>query len=158
MAKTERIFTAELTIVSPEENTEELTQDQIRSVGLFLAMVGGFDHVKITKVQDHTFPDQEKPMRVYISGPISNNPYHVLDFKDAERYLTEQGYEAINPAALNSQLPEMKYEEYMKVDMTLLPMCDAIYLLKGWEQSRGANRELGYAMAAGMKIMREGEE
>ena len=159
MAKTERIFTAELTVIASADNLHEMTPERIRKVEKHLEQAEGFDHVKIVKVQDHTFPDQEKSLRVYISGPISNNPAYMLDFKDAEQRLTEQGYIAFNPAAVNSQMPaETAHEEYMQIAMTMLAMCDAIYLLEGWEQSRGANRELGYATAAGMKIMREEEE
>lgn len=98
-------------------------------------------------------------MRVYISGPITGHEDYMLNFKDAETYLTEQGYIAFNPAAVNSQMPtDTTYDEYMQIAMTMLAMCDAIYLLEGWEQSRGANREYGYALAKGMKIVREVEE
>lgn len=95
-------------------------------------------------------------MRVYISGPITGHKDYMLNFEDAETYLTEQGYIVFNPAAVNSQMPtEITYEEYMEFDMKMLSMCDAIYLLEGWEQSRGANREYGYALAKSMVVMRE---
>ena len=45
---------------------------------------------------------------------------------------------------------ETAYEEYMKVSLVLLDMCDAIYLLEGWQDSRGANREYGYAFGQGL--------
>ena len=54
-------------------------------------------------------------------------------------------------------MPNADYEDYMKADLLLLGMCDAIYMLKGWEKSCGANREYGYALAKGMEIMFEGE-
>ena len=47
------------------------------------------------------------------------------------------------------------YEEYMKIDMSLLSICDTIYMLKGWENSRGANREYGYALGKRMTILYE---
>ena len=37
-------------------------------------------------------------------------------------------------------------------DTHALEMCDAILLLKGWERSEGARRELQTALAAGLKI------
>ena len=43
----------------------------------------------------------------------------------------------------------------MKFDIFLLNMCDAIYMLKGWEKSRGANREYGYALASDKIIVME---
>ena len=44
----------------------------------------------------------------------------------------------------------------MKMSMTMLEMCQYIYMLKGWEKSLGANREYGYALASDMTIIREG--
>lgn len=52
-------------------------------------------------------------------------------------------------------MPNADYEDYMKVDMFLLDMCNTIYMLKGWEKSCGANREYGYALAKGMVIVFE---
>lgn len=47
----------------------------------------------------------------------------------------------------------MTYEEYMYIDINLIDLCDAIYMLRGWEMSRGANREYGYASGLGKTIM-----
>lgn len=53
-------------------------------------------------------------MRVYISGPITGHEDYMLNFKDAETYLTEQGYIVFNPAAVNSQMPtDTTYDEYI---------------------------------------------
>ena len=49
------------------------------------------------------------------------------------------------------------YEEYMKMSFTMLSMCDAIYMLEGWQKSCGANREYGYAYANDMIIILEGQ-
>jgi len=50
---------------------------------------------------------------------------------------------------VNAELPrDMTHEEYMKMSLCMLSLYDAIYLLEGWEESRGANREYGYAVAA----------
>lgn len=43
----------------------------------------------------------------------------------------------------------------MKVAFCLLEMCDAIYMMRGWEKSYGANREYRYAYAKDMIIMHE---
>lgn len=37
----------------------------------------------------------------------------------------------------------------------MLDMCDAIYLLRGWEKSCGAKRELEFANSEDMEIMYE---
>lgn len=94
-------------------------------------------------------------MRVYISGPITWVESYHENFKKAEKDLREKGYSVINPTAFDDKLPPLEHEEYMKLDIALLDMCDAIYMLKGWEESCGANREYGYALAAGKQIMME---
>lgn len=51
-------------------------------------------------------------------------------------------YTAINPAKATAEMPaETSWEEYMGVALSLLATSDAIYLLKGWENSRGAKIE-----------------
>ena len=73
-------------------------------------------------------------MRIYISGPITN----VLDYKEkfarAEQNLKAKypDAEIINPTVLD-KLP-LEYDEYMKLDLMLLDMCDAIYMMNGWEK------------------------
>ena len=44
----------------------------------------------------------------------------------------------------------------MEADLAAVRSCDAIYLLCGWQSSRGAKRELAEALACGLRIMSEG--
>lgn len=46
-------------------------------------------------------------------------------------------------------------EQILETDLVLVDSCDAIFMLKGWEPSYGANREYGYALAKGLDIMFE---
>lgn len=86
-------------------------------------------------------------MRVYISGPITGTEDYIERFKEEEKLIREEGNIPYNPAAVNSMLPEeTTYEEYMKVSLMLMDMCDAVQLLPGWKNSVGANREYGYAL------------
>ena len=97
-------------------------------------------------------------MKIYISGAITNNPNYKEDFERSEDYLQREypSADIINPALVNSFLPKSTtYEEYMRMSFCMLDMADAIYMLKTWNKSCGANLELGYAMAKDMIIMYE---
>lgn len=97
-------------------------------------------------------------MKIYISGAITNNPNYKEDFERAEDYLQReyQSADIINPALVNSFLQKSTtYEEYMKMSLCMVDMCDAIYMLHGWSKSCGANREYGYALAKNKVIMYE---
>ncbi len=97
--------------------------------------------------------------RIYISGGITNVPDAIGRFLEAQKELESKGYMVYNPAHANIFMPEgTTYEEYMKVSFLLLDMADSIYMLKGWEKSCGANREYGYAIGKGKKIIFEQEE
>lgn len=94
-------------------------------------------------------------MRVYISGAITGVDNYKEHFDKAEKELKEKGHEVINPASFDGLLPQLTYEQYMKLDLYLLDLCEAIYMLEGWRYSYGANREYGYALAKDMMIMEE---
>lgn len=46
----------------------------------------------------------------------------------------------------------------MDADLAAVRSCSAIYLLRGWEKSRGAKKELAEALAHGLQVMQEGGE
>lgn len=95
-------------------------------------------------------------MRIYISGAITDVKNYEENFKKAEEYWIGQGHDCFNPAALNAVLPKnMTYEEFMVIDLLLIDMCDAVYMLNGWEKSCGANREYSYALARDKTILKE---
>lgn len=91
--------------------------------------------------------------KIYISGPMEGVENYEKNFRRAENYLENQGYEVVNPA--NIDVTGMSREEILKKDIRLLWECDGIYMLKGWQQSCGANREYGFALAKGMGVMFE---
>ena len=91
--------------------------------------------------------------KIYISGPMEGVENYEENFRKAEEDFTEAGYKVVNPA--NIDVTGMSREEILKKDIRLLWECDGIYMLKGWQQSRGANREYGVALGRGMPIMHE---
>ena len=95
-------------------------------------------------------------MTIYISGPMAGIEGYEKNFKAAEEKIKEFGHEVVNPAEIDGE--GMTREELLELDLWMLEGCDAIYMLKGWQQSCGANREYGFALAKGMGVMFEVEE
>ena len=90
-------------------------------------------------------------MKVYIAGPISNNPEFKNQFKVAQIILELNDNNIVfNPSTLPAGLSQ---QEYMSICIPMLYCCDTIYLLKGWENSVGANIEKQLAEQAGMTVM-----
>lgn len=93
---------------------------------------------------------------IYISGKITGTDDYLHRFEAAENHLNNSDIlDIINPAKVNSFLPELSYSQYIKMSLCMLEMCDTIYMLKGWEDSTGAKLEWEYAKANNYKIMYE---
>lgn len=106
---------------------------------------------------------------VYISGPITNCPNWRKNFSVAHQTLMGQKkYDMIiNPLLLSQSLEkqirslykrEPTYEEYLVYDLQMLSKATHIYMLKGWEKSKGALIEKKYAEENGMEVMYEDEK
>lgn len=93
-------------------------------------------------------------LKIYISGAITGTTDYKRRFKAAERKITAAGFEAVNPLNLDFILDPATttWEQYMRADLGLLSACDAIYMIPGWESSKGARIEYEYAMLHGKKI------
>ncbi len=107
---------------------------------------------------------------IYVAGPMRGLPgcnYGAFDRKS--EMLREKGWEVINPADMDREVtppsdpmdfnPDESYEdqEYvrqaLKRDMVAIcDQCTAIYMMNGWEGSRGARAEWHLAKAIGLEI------
>ena len=95
-------------------------------------------------------------MKVYISGPITGTKDYMERFSKAQKYLESLGCSVVNPALVNSNIPkDTTYEGYMRMRLCMLTLCDTIYLLKGYEDSKDALMELNNAKLFGCKILYE---
>lgn len=88
--------------------------------------------------------------KVYISGPISNNSFYKEEFDKAERALKDLNYTVLNPTIFPLGLSQA---DYMRLSIAMIDCCDAICMLKGWENSDGANAEYLYAKKCGKEIL-----
>ena len=96
-------------------------------------------------------------MKVYISGPITGTDDYMERFERvAWEVWVNYDCTVINPAEINSHLPnDTTHAVYMRTSIAMLSMCDTIYLMKGWENSKGCKIEYNYARKNGIKIIYE---
>ena len=95
----------------------------------------------------------ERGKIVYLSGRISGNDNYKTEFAFAEYFLTQMGYIVINPAELDEIAEGLTYEQYMQICYRLVDIADIIFMVSGWQKSKGANAELSYAKSLGKKVM-----
>ena len=86
--------------------------------------------------------------KVYVSGPMTGiKDYNLPAFVEAAKLLSERGFKP----ALPVQYADGKlYEEYLKDDLRELLDCDGIFMLPGWQESKGAKIEHMVALACGI--------
>lgn len=107
-------------------------------------------------------------MRVYIAGPMEGHDhYNFPAFDAAKEHVNSLGHIGVCPSSIDravwgfdgtfvhTNLPGMTRKTVLGIDFQIIPTCDAIYLLKGWERSGGAIAEYAYAKTLGLKIFFE---
>lgn len=94
--------------------------------------------------------------KIYIAGPITGKPnYNKEAFEEAEHFLSLLGHTVLNPSNHTPLVnPEaIRHEQYLEICFKMLDCCDTIYMLDGWQHSKGALLEYEYALDHGMTIM-----
>ena len=92
-------------------------------------------------------------MKIYISGAVTGTTDYLERFARAEEQLKAQGFEVINPAKINALLPRStSYGQYMDMSRLMHGFCDCVFMLNGWEHSRGAKQEFAWSVMDGKKI------
>jgi len=91
--------------------------------------------------------------KIYISGKITGLVFEdaFKNFEKAEKKWIEEGYEVVNPMTIDHN-HDKSWENYMRIDLKAMLECDSIFMLKGWETSRGAVIEHNLAKDLGFKI------
>ncbi len=93
-------------------------------------------------------------MRVYISGPITGKSREEGEttFFRAEMKLRSAGHEVINPAKIEHW--KLPWKDYMLIAEIIIRggNVDQLYVLRGYEKSRGSLIEIGWAKLLGIPI------
>lgn len=90
-------------------------------------------------------------MKVYLSGPMSGIPDNNFPaFHEWAARLRAQGYDVVSPAEIQEA---ETWELCLRADLREMCNCEAIALMPGWENSKGANLELHVAHRLGMQVI-----
>lgn len=89
--------------------------------------------------------------KLYLSGAITNNPEYKKQFTRKYKELEEK-YIVLSPLFINANL---EWKEYMHIDLAMIDVCDVVYMMKGWKDSRGAKIEEVYAQFKDKEIIYE---
>jgi hypothetical protein len=95
----------------------------------------------------------EAPGQLYLAGPMSgvdrnNRP----KFDEVAGWLRGEGHTVFNPAENKDGGVKQRRSFYMRIDLPALMGSDAIVLLPGWYESRGASLEAWMALDLDMPI------
>jgi len=105
----------------------------------------------------------EKMKSVFISGPYTGTKKeehkNMMKAAAAAAFYVKQGFAVFCPHTMTCPIDrnyntggEIKYEDWLAIDLYWLAKCDIVAFLPGWESSKGATIEHMVARARGKEI------
>lgn len=104
--------------------------------------------------------------QIYISGKITGDDNYRAKFAMARDRLTRDGYNVLNPVEKADKLERLhqalgraapSWSDYMRKCLVTIIDADAVYMLRDWQESRGARLEHYIASELGINIVYEEE-
>lgn len=90
---------------------------------------------------------------IYVAGPMTGYENYNFDaFNKAELDLFNGGWYVENPAK-HGVVEGATWEDYMLSCLAQISKCGNMYMLKGWEASRGACIEYSLAQLLGLTVI-----
>lgn len=89
-------------------------------------------------------------MKIYIAGKITGRENYREEFQKAEEVFRSQGHAVMNPAFMSEGFEQT---EYHHICMAMIDVCDVVYFLPTWTDSKGSHLEMGYAYGRGKKMI-----
>jgi nucleoside 2-deoxyribosyltransferase len=92
-------------------------------------------------------------MTIYLAGRMKHIPeMNKARFDTYEKKLIDLGMRVFNPHRVNDSKPGLKEVEYMGIDLQQISVSDAVYVIPGWEGSKGAKFEVFFALNYGIPV------
>ena len=98
---------------------------------------------------------------IYVSGKITGTSDYADRFSAVENKLIAEGYEVLNPVREGKWLEHYlepgkpTWDQYMKYAIAAMMKADYIYMMCGWNQSKGARLEHFLARVLNYNIIYE---
>jgi hypothetical protein len=89
---------------------------------------------------------------IYLSGAITSDPHYLLKFQRAEDMFARFGMNVINPCKLEHREGATQ-DEYLRKDISEMVLCDAVYVMRDWVNSLGAQTEIKVANILNIKVL-----
>ncbi len=96
-------------------------------------------------------------VRAYLAGPMTGYEKHNFPaFEKNAEHLRNFGYDIVSPAELEALEtgPRREWAYYLKRDIRELLTCEAIFAMRGWENSPGATLEVYIGWRLGFRLFR----
>ena len=132
--------------------------DECQRLGGFFVRRGEFHCISTLQMWlMHESPHQ----RIYVAGPMSGlADMNYPAFHEATARLRAKGWHVENPAENPDPHVDASchWTAYMRMGVSQLMTCHAIYLLPGWQQSKGASLEYLIAQRLGLQVMQHHQQ